>query len=48
VPLALPVLCTANVQFAFFLRELLRVENAKSSQFHWLRPKAVGLYRFAV
>jgi len=47
VPLALPVLCTANVQFAFILRELLRVENAKSSQFHWLRPKAIGLYRFA-
>ena len=27
-------LCSANVQFTFFLRELLRIENAKSSQFH--------------
>ncbi len=44
MPLALPVVCTANVQFTFFLHELLRVENAKSSQFHWLRPMAIGLY----
>ena len=39
---------TANVQCAFFLRELLRVENATSSQFHWLRPKAIGFYDEAV
>ena len=42
------MLHTANVQFAFFLHELLRGENAESSQFHSLRPKAIGLYGEAV
>ena len=32
VPLALPVLCSANVQLSSFLREFLGVESAKSNQ----------------
>jgi hypothetical protein len=39
---------TANVQLWFLARELLRVESAKSSQFHWLRAKSIGLYAEAV